>query len=278
MNSSTQNQAKFSKTFISAAALRADIDSKDDGDEIRRFLPAVDALNAGYAVALLYQHPGCGISPMITKVSADADVRAPRRDPNHSETLFLFRVWKKVRSDQYEGYYCGSFIAGVVGVVDVFEKNGHLYVHKNFFVSPNDEAGWKPNVCYNINRFEIWSGEEGLMKEYNDKAKKLSELIAKNFGAEVLQMIKVKVLTTLEVVASTVVSTEDLKKVLAVATEPSVIFNMLTLIEREIPRSRAQQASRGYAWGYVKSVLSGVPLAGKLSDVSEAIRLYVENF
>jgi hypothetical protein len=284
---------KFTEEGIEAKALEAEKASKRDAEEIRQLKEYIDALNNNLAIAMLWKAPYYS-RPGNNQIRGDESVKAPYRGEYagdnvgtvRAEKLLIYRIAKKVKTSV--GVYCGSFRAS--GVVDVFEEDGEITYRLNRYESWCNSQQWHEQPRYDIIRFEIESGEEGSMKEYNDEKKKratdreekfknLSQIVSEKYGEKILSLAlqkKGKILATLQALTDFDSDANSAEKALKASSEPNVLRNLFAIISMNMDKQRIRKISeKAFAWAYLQDAIPEISFSGHFDQAMEALNLYV---
>lgn len=262
-------------------------------------LKNIDALNSSDAFAVAnctirdkyYTHTD------IKYILSDRDVLAAIDNGIYWRDTLQFEVYKIAKKTKTKnGIYCWSFFAG--SVVDVFQDNDwKLTYRKNW---ANGEQ-----VSYDITRYEIETGEEWKMKEYNDKYQEIKEQNKNKFdefvskveslyGKDILNLVKNhkwKILAVLENLASDdlskrLIDKKDLlKKALKISLN-SYRDTVLTLISLIAYNPSSVQIKKVF-WtefdfstsrAHYANILWLIPTYGKMDSIASAYRIYYTEF
>jgi hypothetical protein len=297
----------FTKEGIEAAILNAQISYGEDtrwGDSLKEgkisdmaaLRECIADLNKGEAIAMMYKSP-CYSKPDNTQIYGDKDVRTlsigtadPFDRAVRGESLLAYKIVKKI---PYKGrIYCGSFEAG--GVVDVFQtKDGSITHETNRYESWNNSQHWEEQVRdYNLPRFEIETGEEGLMSKYNQegaarksercsKFEKFSTKIVERFGEDALTAAKKHkgtLLKDMENLLRLEEASPDMTIKILNASRGATLSNLVSLVNfNPLTEKIKNITKKANAWVYIESVLPFVKLDnGDFSEAIAALTIYGE--
>ena len=272
--------------------------------QLQALLANIEALNKGEAIAFVsrgayYSQP----SNMLITNDADIPILGLGSDDHfgravRDQDLIIQKIVKKVKLG-FGRLYCGSFLSSTL--IDIFQSDGELSYNNNLVTEGNSQK-WEENVSdYSFTRFYISTGEEGKMKEYNERAKKYNEFVAKEkiereerfrvlsqqiiarFGQETLGCIlkeKGGVLILMDaIIASPTLIKEDIQLALKAGhKQPGPILLILIKILADRPNQAKVRriVSKAFAWDYLKN--AGLDYRsggyGYFNDTLTALKIY----
>ena len=303
---------KFTEEGIKLAIIRAKKSYGNDSywnesfkdekvSQLEALLLIVDDLNNGNAITMVstaayYSKP----SYRFINRDSDIPVLSLGTDDHFGRSvrdsdLVIKKIVKKVKLNDGRTY-CGSFKDSTL--IDVFQEvSGEMNYNTNLYTSYCNSQSWNESVHdYTFTRFEIETGAEGVMVEYNDHAKKqkqarsekfndLSEKIKTRFGENILKLIlkeKGSVLSLMSVISEkTNITEEDIKLALEVGHgKPSPVLEVLIKVVADRPdQVRVRKVvAKASAWAYLSNAkldYSGGK-KGYFDDTITALGIYSE--
>ena len=243
--------------------------------QLEALLPNVHGLNNNTVIAVVskgayYSKPDYDFVDSDNRIpilylGSDDNFGHPVRDCD----LIIKKIVKKVQLGDGRTY-CGSFNSSTL--IDVFEKEGVLNYNSNLYSSWCDSQNWKESVHdYTFTRFEIESGLEGEMAEYNNRANEqkkarnakfndLSHKIIARFGEDVLKQIlqeKGSVLILMSVISEKPdITKEEIKLALEAGHGKSAeILEVLIKVVADRPDQHKVRkvVSKADAWAYLSN-------------------------
>lgn len=301
---------KFTEEGVRLAILRAKKSYGDDSywsesfkdgkvSQLESLLSVVDDLNNANAIAIVSTSAYYS-KPSYRFVNSDSDIPVLSLGTDdhfghavRDSDLVIKKIAKKVKLSDGR-IYCGSFRDSTL--IDVFkEQSGETNYDTNLYTSWCDSQSWNESVHdYSFTRFEIETGEEGKMVEYNNHAKEqkkartekfndLSQKIAARFGEDILKLILkekgrvISLMATIEEKAD--ITQEDIKLALEAghgksSPIPEILIKIIT--DRPDQHKVRKVVAKASAWAYLSNAKLAY-VAGKkcyFDDTMAALEIY----